>query len=50
MGPLVEVAVDAGLPIKVFVDKRSFLESNLSEGKRVHVGFRVESVKIVSMH
>ncbi len=50
LGPVVDVNVDAGLALKVFVDKRSFLESNLAVGKRVHVGFRVDSVKIVSMH
>ena len=50
MGPFVEVEVEAGLPVKVFVDKRSFLGSNLSEGRRVRVGFRVESVKVVGRH
>lgn len=50
LGPLVEVTIDAGLDLKVFVDKRSFLESNLEVGKRVHVGFRVDAVKALSIH
>jgi ABC-type Fe3+/spermidine/putrescine transport system ATPase subunit len=49
LGPIVEVAVDAGLLLKAFIDKRSFLESNLTVGRRVHVGFRFDSVKVVSM-
>jgi len=50
LGPVVEVTVDAGLVLKVFIDKRSFLEFNLSKGRHVHVGFKVNSVKIVSLH
>ncbi len=50
LGPVVEVAVDAGLVLKVLSDKRSFLESNLAAGKRVHVRFKTDSVKIVSIH
>jgi molybdate/tungstate transport system ATP-binding protein len=49
LGPIVEVTMDAGLVLKVFVDKRSFLESKLVVGKRTHVGFRIDSVKVVSM-
>jgi ABC-type Fe3+/spermidine/putrescine transport system ATPase subunit len=49
LGPIVEVTVDAGLMLKVFIDKRSFLEFNLFKGRRVHVGFKVDSVKIVSL-
>jgi molybdate/tungstate transport system ATP-binding protein len=49
LGPIVEVDVNADLVLKVFVDKRSFLGSNLVVGKRVYVGFRVDSVKVVSM-
>lgn len=47
-GPVIEVTIDIGLFLKAFIDKRSFLELNLSEGKRVHVGFKADSVKIVS--
>lgn len=50
LGPVVEVTVDAGLILKVLLDKRSFLQSNLALGKRVHVRFRLDSVKIVSVH
>ena len=49
LGPVVEVTVDAGLVFKVFIDKRSFLGLNLFEGRRVHVGFKVDSVRIVSL-
>jgi ABC-type Fe3+/spermidine/putrescine transport system ATPase subunit len=49
LGPIVEVTVDAGLVIKVLMHKRSFLGSHLSEGTHVQVGFRTNSVKIVSM-
>jgi molybdate/tungstate transport system ATP-binding protein len=49
LGPIVEVTVDAGLLVKVFIHKRSFLESNLSEGKHVHLGFRTDSAKIVGI-
>jgi molybdate/tungstate transport system ATP-binding protein len=48
LGPFVEVAVDAGLMLKVSIDKRSFLEMNLIEGRHVHVAFKANSVKIVS--
>lgn len=47
LGPIVEIVVDSGIVLRAFVDKRSFLEKNLSEGKTVHVGFRYDSVKIV---
>jgi ABC-type Fe3+/spermidine/putrescine transport system ATPase subunit len=50
LGPFVDLSIDAGLALKAFVDKRSFLGSNLDVGERVRVGFRVDSVKIVSMH
>jgi ABC-type Fe3+/spermidine/putrescine transport system ATPase subunit len=49
LGPIVEVTVDVGFVLKVFVDKRSFLESNLVVGKRVHVGFEVAAVKVMSI-
>jgi molybdate/tungstate transport system ATP-binding protein len=49
LGPVVEVTVDVGLVLKALIGKRSFLELNLSEGKRVHVGFNAASVKIVSL-
>jgi molybdate/tungstate transport system ATP-binding protein len=48
LGPVVEVTVDSGLMWKVLIDKWSFLELNLSKGKRVYVLFRADSVKIVS--
>ena len=49
LGPVVEVTVNVGLVLKALIDKRSFLELNLSEGKRVHAGFKVASVRIVSL-
>ncbi len=49
LGPVVEVTVDAGLTVKMIVDKRAYFESNLADGKRVHVGFRVDSVKVLSV-
>jgi len=48
LGPMVEVNVDAGLILKALVDKRSFLESNLSVGEHVHVGFKIDNVKTVN--
>lgn len=48
-GPAVEVTVNAGLIVKIFIHKRSFLESSLFEGKPVKLGFRIDSVKVVSM-
>lgn len=50
LGPIFEVAVDAGLILKVIVDKRSFLEFRLFEKKQVHIGFKVSSVKVVGLH
>jgi molybdate/tungstate transport system ATP-binding protein len=50
LGPIFEVVVDAGLILKVIVDKRSFLEFRLFEKKQVHVGFMASSVKVVGMH
>jgi len=47
LGPIVEVVVDIGLKFKAFIDKRSFIELNLIEGKNVHIAFRTDSVKIV---
>lgn len=47
LGPIVEVTVDAGLVLKALVDKRSFLEKDLAVGKLVHVGFRVDSAKVL---
>lgn len=49
LGPIVEVTVDAGLHLKVFLDKRSFLESNLAVGKHIYAAFKVEAVKVVSI-
>lgn len=49
LGSVVEVTVDAGLVLKALIGKRSFLELNLSEGKRVYVGFKATSVRIVSL-
>ena len=49
LGPVVEVAIDVGLMLKTFIDKRSFLELNLIGGKSVHVTFKADSVKIVSL-
>lgn len=49
LGSVVEVTVNIGLFLKALIDKRSFLELNLSEGKRVHVGFKADSVRIVSL-
>lgn len=49
LGPFVEVTVDAGVLLKAFVDKRTFLDANLSDGKRVNVGFKTDSVKVVSI-
>lgn len=48
LGPIVEVTVDAGLVRKALVDKRSFLEKDLAVGRLVHVGFWVDSVKVLS--
>jgi ABC-type Fe3+/spermidine/putrescine transport system ATPase subunit len=47
LGPVVDVNVDAGLALKALVDKRSFLKSDLAVGKRVCVGFRADSVKVL---
>jgi molybdate/tungstate transport system ATP-binding protein len=49
LGPVVEVTLDAGLRLKVFVDKRSFLELDLAVGKRIYAGFKVDAVKMVSI-
>jgi len=49
LGPLVEVTIDAGLMLKISIDKRSFLELNLIEGKHVHVSFKADSVRVVSL-
>jgi molybdate/tungstate transport system ATP-binding protein len=49
-GPVVEVNIDAGLVLKAFIDKRSFLGLNLVEGKRVHVAFKIDSVKAVNLY
>jgi molybdate/tungstate transport system ATP-binding protein len=49
LGPVVEVTVNVGLVLKALIGKRSFLELNLSEGKRVYVGFNKASVRIVSL-
>jgi ABC-type Fe3+/spermidine/putrescine transport system ATPase subunit len=49
LGPIVEVTVNVGLILKAIIGKRSFLELNLFEGKRVHVGFKTASVRIVSL-
>jgi molybdate/tungstate transport system ATP-binding protein len=49
LGPLIEVTIDAGLMLKISIDKRSFLRMNLIEGKHVHVAFKADSVKIVSL-
>jgi hypothetical protein len=38
---IIEVTFDVGLMLKVFIDKRSFLEFNLSKGIRVRVEFRL---------
>jgi molybdate/tungstate transport system ATP-binding protein len=48
LGPIVEVTVDAGLVMKAFVDKTSFLEKDLAVGKFVYVRFRVDSVKVLT--
>lgn len=50
LGPVIDVEVDAGLTLKALISKRSFLESNLVAGDHVHVGFRVDSVRIVGNH
>ena len=49
LGPTVEVTINIGLFLKALIDKRSFLELNLSEGKRIHAGFKADSVRIVSL-
>jgi ABC-type Fe3+/spermidine/putrescine transport system ATPase subunit len=49
LGPVVEATINIGLSLKALIDKRSFLELNLSEGKQVHVGFKTDSVKIVNL-
>lgn len=49
LGSVVEVTVNIGLFLKALIDKRSFLQLNLSEGKHVHVGFKADSVRIVSL-
>jgi ABC-type Fe3+/spermidine/putrescine transport system ATPase subunit len=48
LGPIVEVTINSGLFLKALIDKRSFLELNLFEGKPVHVRFKADAVKIVS--
>jgi molybdate/tungstate transport system ATP-binding protein len=50
LGSIVEVTIDVGLILKMFVDKRSFLELHLIGGEHVHVAFKTDSVKIVSLH
>jgi molybdate/tungstate transport system ATP-binding protein len=49
LGPVVQVTIDVGLMLKVSIDKRSFLELNLTEGKHVHLAFKADSVRIVSL-
>jgi molybdate/tungstate transport system ATP-binding protein len=49
LGPIVEVLVDVGLNLKVFADKRSFLESNLVVGKHVYAAFKLDAVKVVGV-
>jgi molybdopterin-binding protein len=49
LGPVVEVTVDAGLMLKISIDKQSFLELNLIKGKNVHVVFKADSVRILSL-
>ena len=49
LGPVVEVAIDTGLMLKASIDKQSFLELNLMEGRHVHVVFNADSVRIVSL-
>lgn len=49
LGPIVEVTVDIGILLKVFLDKRSFLEMKLLRGRHIYVAFKIDSVKIVSM-
>jgi molybdate/tungstate transport system ATP-binding protein len=49
LGPVVEVVIDAGLMLNVSIDKRSFLELNLIEGKHVYATFKADSVRIVSL-
>jgi molybdate/tungstate transport system ATP-binding protein len=49
LGSVIEVTVNVGLILKTLIGKRSFLELNLSEGKRVYVGFNTASVRIVSL-
>jgi molybdate/tungstate transport system ATP-binding protein len=48
LGPVIEVTVNFGLALRALVGKRSFLELNLIEGKHVYVGFKADSVRIVS--
>jgi molybdate/tungstate transport system ATP-binding protein len=49
LGPIIEVAIDAGLMFRVIIDKRSFLEFELFKEKQVHIGFKISSVKVVSL-
>ena len=49
LGSVVEVDVDVGLLLRISIDKRTFLELNLIEGKSVWVAFKPESVRIVSL-
>jgi molybdate/tungstate transport system ATP-binding protein len=48
IGPGVMVTINVGLILKALIGKQSFLELSLSKGKRVHVGFKAASVRIVS--
>jgi molybdate/tungstate transport system ATP-binding protein len=48
LGPIVEVTVDAGVALRVFLDKRSFLGMKLLRGQHIHVAFKTSSVKILS--
>jgi molybdate/tungstate transport system ATP-binding protein len=49
LGPVVEVTLNVGLVLKALIGKQPFLELNLYEGKRVYVGFKAASVRIVSL-
>jgi len=47
LGPMVVVDVDIGLPVKVIVSKRQYLEMQLGRSDDVWLSFAPESVKIL---
>ena len=46
-GPTVSITIDAVLPFKVTMIKRSFIEKNLETGQETWLAFKSDSVKIL---